>query len=139
MNRLEGSYGAKSKVSLQFRGQNMSLDMIKIAWLWDDEGFRSTRKTVLSEDHFHKNTYSQMMVHLAVQVVSESVAILIDRYTTEMGADIALKYTPLKSIILACDRLVDIWNANFECIDSPDHDHVHSQNGRIIVIQNMSS
>ena len=128
VNRLENSCGVKSKVSLKFRGQLMSLDMIKTAWLWEDEGFGSTRKTILTEDHFHKNAYSRMRVHLAVQVVSESVAILINRYTKEMGVDMASKYASLKTIVLACDRLVDIWNANYskkiECINSPNHDHV---------------
>ena len=128
MNRLERSDTPKNKVSLTFRSQKLSLDMIKVAWLWDDEGFGSTRKTKLTEDHFYKNAYSRMRVHLAVQVVSESVAHLIDRYVKEMGPTIAEKYAPLKSIILACDRLVDIWNANYskkcECINSPTHPHL---------------
>ena len=70
MNRLERSDTPKNKVSLTFRSQKLSLDMIKVAWLWDDEGFGSTRKTKLTEDHFYKNAYSRMRVHLAVQVVS---------------------------------------------------------------------
>ena len=128
VNRLEKSCDKKSKVTLTFRGQSMSLDMIKQAWLWDDEGFGSTRKTVLTEDHFYKNAYSRMRVHLAVQVVSESVSYLIDRYCNEMGELTATKYASLKTIVLACDRLVDIWNANHskkcECINSPVHPHV---------------
>ena len=106
----------------------MSLDMIKEAWMWDDEGFGSTRKTVLMEDHFYKNAYSRMRVHLAVQVVSESVAVLIDRYTKEIGVDMVERYALLKTLILACNRLLDIWNANYskrrECINSPAHAHV---------------
>ena len=47
-------------------------------------------------------------------------------YVKKMGPTMAEKYAaPLKSIILACDRLVDIWNANYskkcECINSPTH------------------
>ena len=102
--------------------------MIKEAWLWDDEGFGMTRKTVLTEHHFYKNAYSRMRVHLAVQVVSASVADLIDRYVKEKGVHMSEKYAPIKSIILACDRLVDIWNGNYskgcECIDSPNHPHL---------------
>ena len=128
VNRLERSCSAKSKISLKFRGQMMSLDMIKKAWLWDNEGFGTTRKTVLTEDHFYKNAYSRMRVHLVVQVVSESVATLIDRYTYEMGEDLVVKYAPLRCIVTACDRLVDIWNANYfkgcECINSPHHHHL---------------
>ena len=131
VNRLESSFSSKSKVTLKFRGEAMSLQMIKKAWLWDDEGFGATRKTVLTEDHFYKNAYSRMRVHLAVQVLSRSVGYLIDRYTSdnelrdEMGSSLAEKYSPLKDIVLACDKLVDIWNANYskgyECLNSPDH------------------
>ena len=67
-----------------------------------------------------------MRVHLAVQVVSKSVAQLIDRYAAVN--DLGPKYAPLRDIVLACDRLVDICNANYakgcECINSPDHNHV---------------
>ena len=52
LNRLERSNAKKTKFSLKFRSQIISLDMIKRAWLWDYEGFGSTRKTVLTEDHF---------------------------------------------------------------------------------------
>jgi len=54
VNRLERSNDGKSKVCLKFRGQALSLKLIKQAWLWDDEGFGSIRKTVLTEDHFYK-------------------------------------------------------------------------------------
>jgi len=108
--------------------------MIKEAWLWDDEGFGTTRKTVLTEDHFYKNIYSWMRVHLAVQIVLELVVNLIDRYTRDQNIqkekeqDMEKKYAPLKKIMLSCDRLVHIWNANYskkcECINSPDHPHL---------------
>ena len=127
VNRLESSSNDKSKVHLSFKGQPLSLKMIKDAWLWDDEGFGSLRKTVLTEDHFYKNAYSRMRVHLAVQVLSSSVINLIDRYTKD-DCDKMKMYAPLKNIIHACDRVVDIWNANHskkcECINSPDHPHV---------------
>ena len=58
VNRLESSSNDKSKVHLLFKGQPLSLKMIKDAWLWDDEGFGSLRKTVLTEDHFYKNAYA---------------------------------------------------------------------------------
>ena len=134
VNRLERTSCSKNKVSLAFRGHPMSLNMIKEAWLWDDEGFGTIRKTVLTEDHFYKNAYSRMRVHLAVQVLSASVVSLIDRYIkdpnvqAEKGVDIVQKFGPLKEIVGACDRLVDIWNANYskkcECIDSPNHRHI---------------
>ena len=115
MNRLESSFGSKSKVTLKFRGEPMSLKMIKKAWLRDDEGFGTTRKTVLTEDHLYikKNAYSRMQVHLAVQVLSRSVGDLIDRYTAgseesdEMVCNLVKKYNPLKDIILACGRYME--------------------------------
>ena len=126
VNRLEGSSTQTSKVNLMFRGQSLSLNMIKKVWLWDDEGFSTIRKTVLTEDHFYKNAYSRMRVHLAVQVLSASVVSLINRYAKEF--DVEDEYRPLKEIIQSCDRLVDIWNANYSkkccCIDSPDHSHL---------------
>ena len=76
--------------------------------MWDDEGFGAIRKTVLAEDHFYKNAYSRMRVHLAVQVLSSSVGSLIARYAADQGDETKKRYTPLRSIVIACDRLVDI-------------------------------
>ena len=100
-------------MDLKFRGEDISLEMIKGAWMWDDDEFGAIRRTVLTEDHFFKNVYSRMRVHLAVQVLSSYVVNLIDRYTLEKGADVQRRYEPLKTIVKACDRLVDIWNANY--------------------------
>ena len=36
-----------------FRGQQMSLNMTREAWLWDDEGFGTIDKTILTEDHMY--------------------------------------------------------------------------------------
>lgn len=106
----------------------MSLDMIKKACMWDNERFGTTRNTVLAEDHFYKNAYPRIRIHLAVQVVSELVAVLIDLYINEIGVDMVERYAPLKSLVLECNRLVDIWNANYskkcEFINSSTHAHV---------------
>lgn len=104
VDQLEASFLLKNKVSLRFRGRKLSLNMIKKAWLWDREGLGATRKTVLTEDYFHKNAYSRMRVHLAVQVVSQSVVHLINRYAA--ANDTVEEYSLLKDVILACDRLV---------------------------------
>ena len=137
VNRLECTTNSKNKVSLMFRGEPLSLEMIKVAWLWDNEGFSTIRKTVLTEDNFYKNAYSRMRVHLAVQVLSSSVLSLIDRYSKEKGSDIVQKYAPLRTIIQSCDRLVDIWNANHgkkcKCIDSPIHPHIKELHAILLV------
>ena len=69
-----------------------------------------------------------MRFHLVFHVVSSPVADLIDRYVKEKGVHTTEKYAPIKSIILACDRLVDIWNGNYlkgcECINSPNNPHL---------------
>ena len=128
VNRLERTSSVKNKVDLKFRGEELSLEMIKDAWMWDDDGFGAIRKTFLTEDHFFLNAYSRMRVHLAVQVLSSSVVSLIDGYSLEKGANIQRKYEPLKTIVKACDRLVDIWSANYakkcECINSSCHPHL---------------
>jgi len=147
VNRLEQSSSSKSSVSLKFRGQQMSLDMIKDAWLWDDEGFGSLRKTKLTEDHFYKNAYSRMRVHLAAQVLSQSVVSLIERYGANDDAEIAQEdnsiremYGPLKELIASCDRLIDIWNGNREkkCenIDSPNHPHINELRKILVLFDN---
>lgn len=88
VNRLESSSNQKSKIAL------------------NDDGFCATKKINLTEDHFYKNAYSRMRVHLAVQVVSQSVVCLIDKYEEEK--EFVSKYASLRDIVLACDRFVDI-------------------------------
>ena len=134
VNRLENTSNKKSKTDLRFRGQFLSLDMVKHAWLWDDRGFGTLRNTKLTKNHLYKNAYSCMRVHLAVQVLSYSVFNLIERYTDDIDAqnekacDMVKIYAPLKSIIQSCDRLIDIWNINGSkkcvCINSCTYSHV---------------
>ena len=136
VNRLEQSYIKKNKIALEFRGQTLSLNMIKEAWLWDDKGFGTIRKTKLTEDHFCKNAYSRICVHLGVQVVSESVAELIERYTyannVQMDTDVSMveKYAPLK----------EIWNVNHSkkcgCINSPNHLHIKELHTILLLMLN---
>lgn len=45
VDRLEKSSDSKSKVSLKFRGQFLSLGMIEKVWMWDDDSFGAIRKT----------------------------------------------------------------------------------------------
>ena len=83
VNRLACTSNSKNKASLKYKGKPLSLEMMKVVWLWDNDGFSAIRKTVLTEDHFYKNAYSRMRVHLAVQLLSSSVFSLIDRYTKD--------------------------------------------------------
>ena len=73
-----------------------------------------------------------MRVHLAVQVVSNSMVRLINDYAKICGGE--KKYESLKLMIIKIDRLVDIMNntdvsnrgekKGCKMIDSPDHFHI---------------
>ena len=47
------------------------------------DSFRNVNK--LTKDHFFKNNYSRMRVHLATQICSENVVNMIDDYAEECG------------------------------------------------------
>ena len=62
----------KYSTSLFFENNHMSLKMLENVWKNPaGSGMSSNRTNNLTHEHFHKNTYSRMRVHLAVQVVSQ--------------------------------------------------------------------
>ena len=67
-----------------------------------------------------------MRVHLAVQVVSNSVVDLIEKYENREIKD----YSSLKMMIVNVDWLVDLWNGDrrkgYENINSPNHEYLTS-------------
>ena len=66
------------------------------------------RTNNLTREQFHENKYSRMRVHLAVQVVSQSMIRLIDKHASKCGG-IVKNMNHLK-IITSINRLVDICN-----------------------------
>ena len=71
VNALERS-GEKDSTNLFFENNHMSLKMLENVWKKSAfSGMGSIRTNNLTHEHFHKNAYSRMIVHLAVQVVSQ--------------------------------------------------------------------
>ena len=106
--------------------------MLRNVWECDAGKMGNIRTNILTDDHFNKNSYSRMRVHLAVQVVSNSMVRLIDDYADNCGGRDS--YKSLKLMVSKIDRLVDIMNntdvsnrgerKGCEILDSPDHFHI---------------
>ena len=80
-NAFDRSSKDGSKTLLKFRGEDMSLKMIKKAWLAvDNVGFGSLHLAKCTDDHFNQNRYNAMQVYLAAQVFSSSVCNMINVY-----------------------------------------------------------
>ena len=128
VNVLESS-SKKKKKKLNDDGIKLNLYML-INVLERNAGNMSNPRTdILTDDHFIKEIYSKIIVHLAVQVVSNSMVWLI-KDEADM-CDWKDSYTSLSTMVRKFGRLVDIFN-NFdisnrgekngcEMIDCPDH------------------
>ena len=101
VNAMENSGPNKTR-HLNFRGQKIELAMLEEIWKCDNGRFGDLRTNILTEDHFQKKSYSRMRVHLAVQVVSNSMNLLIQRHADKCGGK--EMYEPFRHIILAIDR-----------------------------------
>ena len=107
----------------------LSLLKLKKIWQLDNGKLGDIRTNKLTEDHFDKNAYSQMRVHLAVKVFSQSMIDLIKAHAEKCG--VIGKYKSIIVVIEKLDRLVDICNGtgmgnqgidkNCKCVDSPVH------------------
>lgn len=92
VNALERSDSYKSNTYLKKDDKAMKLSMIENVWRDDLQGINHVRKTKLSDDHFNKNPFSRMRVHLAVQILSDSVFRMLDEKLDENEKG---KYQPL--------------------------------------------
>lgn len=134
VNALERTDYSDSDTNLNFRGQPLSLVMLKQVWLntkpLEGAALRTNR---LAREHFEKDSFSRMRVYLAVQVVSMTMCRLIDEQIASKAINEEF-YKPLREIIEKVDRVVDIFNGTVEnrrgekkgCenINSPTHKHV---------------
>ena len=59
--------------------------MLRDVWEYDSGKMGNLRTNMLTNDHFVKKSYSRMRVHLAVQVVSNSMVRLINYYAKICG------------------------------------------------------
>ena len=106
--------------------------MLRNVWECDAGKMGNIRTNILADDHFDKNSYSRMRVHLAVQVVSNSMMRLIYDYAHIYGGRDS--YKSLKLMVSKIDRVFDIMNntdinnrgerKGCEMLDSPDHFHI---------------
>jgi hypothetical protein len=74
---LELSSSQKSKQKLRIGKVPISLNMIKEVWLKKEGASGQLHATKLSAHHFEKSAYSWMIVLLATQVLSASIAVMI--------------------------------------------------------------
>ena len=82
-------------------------------------------------DHFLKNAFNRMRVHLATQITSQSTCRLIDDSDGSIYTKDEL--SPMREIVSAVDKMIDIMNAKSdhngvkrdgEKINSPLHRHI---------------
>ena len=59
--------------------------MLRDVWEYDSGKMGNSRTNMLTNDHFVQKSYSRMRVHLAVQVVSNSMVGLINDYADICG------------------------------------------------------
>ena len=87
--------------------------------LWSESGsnlsnsVRNVNK--ITKDHFFKNNYSRMRVHLSTQICSKNVVNMIDDYAKECGGK--EKYESLREVLLLLNNLIYIMNGrkNVDC------------------------
>ena len=82
--------------------------MLRNVWDCDAGKMGNIRTNILTDDYFNNKSYSRIRVHLAVQVVSNSMVRLIDDYADNCGGRDS--YKSLKLMVPKIDRLVDIMN-----------------------------
>ena len=87
VNVLESSSKENSKRNLEHNGDKLNLKMLRDVWECDSGKMGNLRTNMLTNDHFVKNSYSRMRVHLAVQVVSNSMVRLINDYAKICGGE----------------------------------------------------
>ena len=107
MNAFESS-GVKPSRDLSYKSKKMSLKKLEKIWKCDNGRLGDLRTNILTTDHFNKNPYSRMRVHLAMQVLSQSMMHMIDAHAEKCGG--MDEYEPMREIICGIDRLVDICN-----------------------------
>ena len=80
VNVLKSSSKENSKRNLEDNGDKLDLKMLRDVWECDSGKMGNLRTNMLTHDHFVKKSYLRMSVHLAVQVVSNSMVRLINDY-----------------------------------------------------------
>ena len=100
-NAFENSSEVHTR-NLKRKGEDISLRKLKIVWKCDGGKIGDIRTNILTEDHFKKNSYSRMRVHLAVQIFSQGMLQLIQAHGNKCGG--AGNFSQVKIIIEKIDR-----------------------------------
>ena len=110
----------------------LNLDMLRNLWKCDAGKICHLGIKNPIDDHLLKKNYSKMYVHLAVQVLSNSMVRLRKDYADKCGGKES--YTSLSTMVIKIDRHADILNNTYvsnrdekkDCkiIDCPDHLHI---------------
>ena len=100
VNALKRSGLSENDTDLYFHEHKLSLNMIHQLWCELGSNLSDSVRNVnkLTKDHFFKNNYSRMRVHLATQICFKNVVNMIDDYAEECGGK--EKYGPLREILL---------------------------------------
>ena len=118
INAMENSSSSKSSRNMCFKGGFINLNMVEKVWREMLGGYNCLRLSKLTDEHFMKNTHSRMRVHLAVQVLSNSVYLMLTKYC-EGTVERQIEYKTLITIVEKLNNLVDIWNSptdkTFKC------------------------
>jgi len=111
---MELSSTPSSKRDLYFDADNpVNLNMIKAVWKATGGKSNQQQHTKLTLQHFEKNPFTRMRVYLAVQVLSNSVRIMLVEAVDDDSIKVPLdksKYAHLIEFIEKMNRLVDICN-----------------------------
>ena len=122
VNVLERSGLSEHDTDLHFHGHKLSLNMLHQLWCESGSNLSNSVRNVnkLTKDHFFKNNYSRMRVHLATQICSKNVVNMIDDYAEECGGK--EKYEPLREVLLLLNSFIDIMNGRkkVDCFSSPN-------------------
>ena len=113
VNAMEMSTIDPKTRNLWFGDNPINLGAIRDIWLATEGSDYGLKTTKLSRRHFSKTSYSRMTVHLATQVLSESVANLMEKAIEDPEMDLSMegrKYQRLIELIRHCNKLVDICN-----------------------------
>ena len=116
VNALEMSSLKKSKRNMEFDGCPLNCKMIQDIWRKTNEGcHHRLMETKLSEKHFNKDGFSRMNVSLATQLLSSSVASMMEAAIKDVNISRHLRLKPWQyrhiiNLSRKVDRLVDICN-----------------------------
>ena len=96
---------------LKYKGKSLLFDKLEKIWLCDNGRIGDLGTNILIHDHFHKNSYTRMRLHVAVQMLSQSMVQMIDVHADKCGGG-------LKSMDL-CEKLFVLLTGSWIFVTTP--------------------